>query len=455
MLTGVRTKFHPNELLASTLSQWIGCARVIYNAKCDEERYLRTFAQKYLPAQTYAPFNQEYSQYKSELTPWLSECPSQILRNSATIWHRTYINFLKGVCKRPRRKSKVAGNYIWLTREVFQIKWDGATCVLTLGTLKRPVGTVRIKWNKTRIPKQPPASVWISKTHAGWRLSFSYDDGHIDQSSDNKDHLSYLSTLEEDQLLEMITPIDRGVAKPIQTDQQSFDLDAKAKSRLRYRERYIKRCQRKLARQHKGSGQRMRTIRSIAKLKERDVNLKNNFWHQTTHELAKSSKVIVMEDLNLKNMTKRAKPKQDEQGRWIKNGAKAKSGLNKALLNLGLNKFEVFITYKMAKLNKPVFKVWAYQTSQECAHCGYIHPSNRKTQADFVCQSCGCVDNADHNAALVIRKRAINLILNSGTELAGANKNVLRPRASANPRKTKKAQGLIACDCLSKKTVRL
>ena len=53
-------------------------------------------------------------------------------------------------------------------------------------------------------------------------------------------------------------------------------------------------------------------------------------------------------------------------------------------------------------------------------NCGHIHPDNRKTQSNFVCVSCGHTDNADKNAAIVIKKRAINLILNSGTELSSS-----------------------------------
>ncbi|MEB2694228.1 hypothetical protein QJQ08_00120 [Chlamydia suis] len=37
----------------------------------------------------------------------------------------------------------------------------------------------------------------------------------------------------------------------------------------------------------------------------------------------------------------------------------------------------------------------------------------------FVCGNCGNTDNADHNASLVIKKRAINLILDTGTVLSG------------------------------------
>ena len=57
-------------------------------------------------------------------------------------------------------------------------------------------------------------------------------------------------------------------------------------------------------------------------------------------------------------------------------------------------------------------------TSQECADCSHIHPDNRKSQELFKCENCGHTDNADKNAAEVIKKRAIKLILNSGTELS-------------------------------------
>jgi putative transposase len=72
LLKGIKFKASPSSELKIILSQWMGCARMIYNAKCDEEKYLSTFARKYLSVGTYAPVDQKYSHYKSELTPWLS-----------------------------------------------------------------------------------------------------------------------------------------------------------------------------------------------------------------------------------------------------------------------------------------------------------------------------------------------------------------------------------------------
>lgn len=455
MLTGIKTHFNPEPALAETLSQWIGCARVVYNAKCDEDTYLRAYARKYLPVGTYPEVNKATSHFKdSELTPWLSKCPSQILRNSATIWARTYQRFFKGLGGRPKRKSKAKGNYIWLTKELFQVRWEHSMCLLTIGTQAKPIDTVRIKWNKSRIPKTPPKSVWIRKSAHRWYVSFSYDDGHLVTETTNKEHLTHLKQFSRAELEEMITPIDRGVAKPLHTNNAIYFLSNQEKQKTADHERKLKRYQRKMARQVKGSSQRKKTIKRIARIHEKTANVRENFWHQVTRSVVGNSQVVVIENLKLKNMTRRSKAKQCEvSGKWLRNNAKAKSGLNKAILGVSLGRFETLLKYKMEKACKPLFKVAPHYTSQECACCGYTHPGNRVNQSDFKCLSCNHQDNADHNAALVIRKRAIDLILHSGTELTGTDKNILQLRASANSRKTKSVKAECATNCLSKKKI--
>jgi len=349
MLTGIRTHFNPEPGMAQTLSQWIGCARVIYNAKCDEDRYLRKFASKYLPIGTFPEINKASSHFKDpELTPWLSNCPSQILRNSATIWANTYGRFFKGLGGRPQRKTKANGNYIWLTKELFRVRWENSMCLLTIGTLANPIGMVRVKWNKGRIPKQIPNSVWIRKTAHRWYLSFSYDDGNQVRGVLPQDHLEHLKRFSQAELEEMITPVDRGVAKPLHTHNAIYAMTRSEKQKMADRECKLMRYQRKMARQSKGSQRRKKTIQRIARIHEKSANVRDNFWHQSTRALVDNSQVVVIENLQLKNMTRRAKPKQDEQGRWIKNGAAAKSGLNKAILNVALGRFEVLLNTQSA-----------------------------------------------------------------------------------------------------------
>jgi transposase len=101
-----------------------------------------------------------------------------------------------------------------------------------------------------------------------------------------------------------------------------------------------------------------------------------------------------------------------------------KAGLNKAILANGWYMLESYVKYKAKREAMAVFKVNAAYTSQECAKCDHTHPDNRQSQDKFVCGNCGNVDNADSNASKVIAKRAINLLLDSGTELS--KRGVLR-----------------------------
>jgi transposase len=45
-------------------------------------------------------------------------------------------------------------------------------------------------------------------------------------------------------------------------------------------------------------------------------------------------------------------------------------------------------------------------TSRTCSECGHCKKDNRKSQAKFLCVSCGMSRNADQNAALNIRAQA-------------------------------------------------
>ncbi|MDD2609721.1 MAG: helix-turn-helix domain-containing protein [Giesbergeria sp.] len=108
MQIGNRFRCYPTPAQEKVLLQWIGCQRFIYNAKVQEDRYFRTFARKSLDhTGQFAPIDQQYSQFKHpELTPWLSEVPSQLLRNGAAKWMQAYSRFFAGLGGRPTIQAK-------------------------------------------------------------------------------------------------------------------------------------------------------------------------------------------------------------------------------------------------------------------------------------------------------------------------------------------------------------
>lgn len=421
MLTGIRLKANVTDHQRLVLSQWMGCARFIWNAKCDENRYHSTYARKYCPVGTYAPIDKKYSHFKDDdLSPWLSDCPSKILANSACNWFDTYQDFMKGRCGRPKRKKKTGNGSIYLTRELFRFEVcaDGVRR-LFIGAERNNIGYLSLKLHNKAFKE--PASIYIKKRHDEFWVSFCYND-NLDEGAllSQKDHLQYLRCQSQEFLQNHIIGIDRGVKRPVQTGPMSFDFTPEQKQSMERKERNLLRYQKRMSRQEKGSKRRQKTKVKLSNTHNDIGNIRKDFCHKVSRVLVdlKDSRVFILEDLKTKQMTKRAKAKKDDSGKWLRNGAGAKSGLNKAILNASWHRFEEFLKYKANRAGKAWFKVPAWQTSQECAACGHTHPGNRKSQELFLCGNCGHTDNADHNAAEVIKKRAINLILDSGSELS-------------------------------------
>jgi putative transposase len=104
---------------------------------------------------------------------------------------------------------------------------------------------------------------------------------------------------------------------------------------------------------------------------------------------------VVLEDLKISNMSKSAKGNVEKPGKNVK----AKSGLNKAILDQGWFEFRRQIEYKLNWSGGERILVNPKNTSRKCSVCGHISKENRKTQSKFSCIECGHAQNADLNAA--------------------------------------------------------
>jgi putative transposase len=65
-----------------------------------------------------------------------------------------------------------------------------------------------------------------------------------------------------------------------------------------------------------------------------------------------------------------------------------------------------FIAYKAALAGVRVIYVNPAYTSQTCSRCGHCEKANRRSQARFLCRSCGFSAHADLNAATNFRYQA-------------------------------------------------
>lgn len=170
-------------------------------------------------------------------------------------------------------------------------------------------------------------------------------------------------------------------------------------------EENIKEAHKKIARRKKGSHRRNRAKKELSRLYRKARNRRKDFLHKQSKKLAKNHRTLVFEDLQIDHMTKRPKPKQDEEtGQYLPNGAAAKGGLNKSILDAGWGAFITMCSHKAEEAGGNVVKVAPHGTSQACSGCGCIVPKNLEERWHS-CPHCGCELDRDHNAALNILHR--------------------------------------------------
>lgn len=157
----------------------------------------------------------------------------------------------------------------------------------------------------------------------------------------------------------------------------------------------LKRLQRKLSKKKRFS-QNWRKIKTkIQRLHQKIGHIRKDFLHKTSTLLSKNHASIVVEALKVVNMSKSESGTKESPGRCVK----AKSGLNKSILDQGWGEFKRQLGYKLDWNGGDLIEVPARYTSQQCSACGHTTKENRTSQAKFECISCGHKTHADVNAA--------------------------------------------------------
>jgi putative transposase len=450
--SGVRFQALPTPELRLIIAKWIGCQRIIFNGKVTEGNLFASQRRLQLASgetDIKTPLDRCYAQFKDDtLTPWLSEVPSQILRNGADRWMDAKQRQLKGLARAPRIRSRNNFNSVIITNELFRFM-DIADPVtgkvknhLVLGTENNPIGILDFNAHCAfGVPKQ----ITVRRSGRHWWLSFSYAHAPPEGFTPRDDaELAYeLGNLSDAELNLATIGIDRNVKDNCvaTSDGRFFGLQAIQKARLTRKEIGAKRIQKRMARQVKGSKNRSKTRSRLAAKHECRSNVARDFSHQTSHALVcspanddRAPLLLVLEALKVANMVRRPKAKQDPvTGKWLKNRAAQKAGLHKAILLSCWGSIATQVKYKGFRASALVLSVPAAYSSQECSHCSHTQPENRFEQR-FICRSCGYMTHADTNAGKVIAKRGIGLVRDQKVIVKACKRTAYKRR---KPKETK------------------
>jgi putative transposase len=180
---------------------------------------------------------------------------------------------------------------------------------------------------------------------------------------------------------------------------------------FRKTEKKLKQLQAALSRKKRGSHRRNKAVQAIAAAHRKIRNQRRDFQHKASRTLVNRYQVIALEDLRVKNLTRAPAPKQNENGQYVPNGARAKAGLNKSILDAGWSTFTEMVSVKAAWAGRAVILVDPFKTSQICSQCHKEGPHKDLDERVHHCVHCGVVLDRDINAAINILQAAYKQLL--------------------------------------------
>lgn len=357
-------RFYPTDEQAAELSRTFGCVRKVYNMA--------------LAARTEAWARQErvnYNATSAMLTAWkkteelafLNEVSSVPLQQCLRHLQTAFTNFFGKRAKYPRfkskKKSRKSAEY---TTSGFRFR-EGK---LTLAKMSAPLDIV---WSRPLPERAKPSTVTVSQDAAGrWYVALLCEDASVNPlpPTDSAvgvdvglDHLLTLSTGEK-------------IANPRH--------ERKDRARLAL-------AQRRMAKKAKGSANRAKARRKVAKIHARITDRRRDGLHKLTTRLVRENQTIVIEDLTVRNM--------------VKNRT-----LARAISDAAWSEFRNLLEYKAVWYGREVIAVDRFfPSSKLCSTCGTLAEKMPLDVRTWTC-GCGTTHDRDVNAAqnLLAAGRAVS-----------------------------------------------
>ncbi len=157
----------------------------------------------------------------------------------------------------------------------------------------------------------------------------------------------------------------------------------------------LKVTSRRISKSKKGSKNRYKYRLKLQKIWERIGNQKNDFFHKVTTNIIRKNKLICVEDLNIKNMTR-----------------KKRFYNMRNILDSSWGKFILMLQFKAESAGSEVIKINPRNTTKKCSRCGNIQ-NMPLTKRLYDCSGCGLFLDRDVNAAKNILSQGLAFVENT------------------------------------------
>ena len=374
MLKAYRFRLEPDEVQARFCRQTAGSCRFLKNLCLEQRSMAWSFGRH---AVGFAAQCADLADLK-EMLPWLAEAPSQVLQQAIRDLDQAFKRFFSGVADYPTFQKKGQ-------RDSFRFPQG-----FEVDEANRRIKFPKMGWVRYRQGRGKSARKIQGEVRS---ITVSRDGDHWFASILCKQEVATPPTVHG-----FAVGADLGVAKAIALSTGEV---LEVLGMTKTEQKKLAKLQQSLAKKKRFSKNWQKLKRRIARLHGTVARRRRDSINKATTYLAKNHRLIVIEDLRVKNMTRAPKPKADpdQEGSFLPNGAAAKAGLNRAVLDKGFGEIRRQLDYKHLWYGSQLLAENPAYTSQKCSECGHTEADNRKSQADFCCLKCGHAENADTNAS--------------------------------------------------------
>ncbi|MEU4708848.1 RNA-guided endonuclease TnpB family protein [Nocardia salmonicida] len=344
-------RFRPTPEQAAELERTFGCVRKVYNLALEA----RTAAWQRGERVNYNATSAMLTEWKrGEDLAYLGEVSSVPLQQSLRHLQAAFASFWAKRARYPRfksrKKSRPSAEY---TRSGF--RWS--TGKLTLAKMSEPLDIV---WSRG-LPGDP-SSVTVSRDAAGrWFVSLLCEDPTVG------------SLPRTDQ----VVGIDAGLTHLLTLSSGEKITNPRHERADRAR---LAKAQRNLSRKEKGSANRAKARRKVARVHARIADRRRDYLHKITTRLVRENQTLVIEDLTVRNMIR-------------------DHSLARAISDASWSNFRSMLEYKANWYGREVVAIdrW-YPSSKLCSACGVLRNKMPLEVRGWVC-GCGVRHDRDVNAA--------------------------------------------------------
>ncbi|MGW5202160.1 RNA-guided endonuclease InsQ/TnpB family protein [Streptomyces spiralis] len=346
-------RFFPADEQAAELSRTFGCVRLVCN-KALQERTRAWYGEQ--RRVSYVESSAALTQWKrTEDLAFLAEVSSVPLQRTLRHLQTAFAGFFAKRAKYPRfksrKKSRASAEY---TRSAFT--WcDGK---LTLAKMAEPLD---IRWSRPLPEGAVPSTVTVSRDAAGrWFVALLCED-----------------TINPAPATSSAVGLDAKVTSlvTLSTGEKIANPRHERGDRAR-----LVRAQRELSRKAKGSANRDKARRKVARVHARITDRRRDFLHKLSTRLVRENQTVVIEDLTVRNLLKNHK-------------------LARAISDASWTELRSMLEYRCAWYGRELVVIdrW-FPSSKLCGACGTVRDRLPLNVREWTCD-CTAVHDRDVNAA--------------------------------------------------------